>query len=171
MRRAAAILLAVALACKPSPPPDNTAAVRAAIDAANANWSRLSAAGHSDSLADLYHPNAVLLPPNMTPVSGMTAIRTFFLAMNSMSSPPPVLAIRSDSVWSAGAWAVEQGRWSFKWPAGAKLPPGAFPEDSGKYMARWVDENGKWLMVQDIWNSDEAYMPVPPMAPAAPSHK
>jgi len=167
MRRIAAILLVAALACKPSAPPDNTAAARAAIDAANANWARLSAAGHADSLATLYHPNAVLMPPNMKSISGMTSIHTFFLAMNSMSSPPPVLTIRSDSVWSAGKWALEQGRWSFMWPAGAKIPPGAFPSDSGKYLARWVEENGKWLMVQDIWNSDVAIeMPEVPSAPA-----
>ena len=170
MRRAAAILL-VAVACKPAPPPDNTAAARAAIEAANANWTRLSAAGHSDSLAEFYSPNAVVMPPNMATMQGATAIRTFFTSMNVMSSPPPVLSIRADSVWSAGAWAVEQGRWTFKFPAGAKLPPGAFGEDSGKYMARWVRDNGKWLIMQNIWNSDEVYMPVPPVAPEAPKHK
>jgi len=175
MRRAiTAVALLVAIACKPSPPPpppDNTAEVRAAIDAANASWARLSAAGHSDSLADLYDMNAVLLPPNMTPVSGMTAIRTFFTAMNSMSVPPPVLTVRSDSVWSAGKWATELGHWSFMWPKGAKLPPGAFPSDSGKYMARWVGENGKWLMVQDIWNSDVPMMPMPAHEPPPAHHK
>jgi ketosteroid isomerase-like protein len=167
MRRTAAILL-VAFACKPAAPADNTAAARAAIDAANTSWARLSAAGHADSLADLYHANAVLLPPDMKALSGSPAVRMYFTAMNSLSSPPPVLALRADSVWSAGPWALEQGRWSFTFPAGAKVPPGAFPMDSGKYMARWVQENGKWLIVQDIWNSDLAYVPA---LPAPPTHK
>jgi len=34
-------------------------------------------------------------------------------------------------------------------------------------MVRWVNENGRWLMVQDIWNSDVAL----PTAPAAPGAK
>jgi len=26
--------------------------------------------------------------------------------------------------------------------------------DSGKYIVRWVKDSGRWLMAQDIWNSD-----------------
>jgi ketosteroid isomerase-like protein len=66
-------------------------------------WARLTAAGHSDSLAEFYHPNAVVYPPNMTSLHGKVAIREFFTAMNTMSSPPPVLTLRADSVWGAGS--------------------------------------------------------------------
>jgi hypothetical protein len=37
--------------------------------------------------------------------------------------------------------------------------------DSGKYLVRWVQQNGKWLLAQDIWNSDLP-APMPPAAPA-----
>ena len=160
------ILLVVALGCQAAPPPDTSAVAKQAIDAADANWVRLTAAGHADSLADLYHANGVMLPPNMPPVRGKDAIRAFMTTMNAMSSPPPVLTVRAESVWAAGATATELGRWNFAWPAAAKRPPGAPAADSGKYMVRWVNENGRWLMVQDIWNSD-----VPPPMPAAPSPK
>ncbi|HEY6193451.1 MAG TPA: DUF4440 domain-containing protein [Candidatus Eisenbacteria bacterium] len=163
-----AILLAAALGCQAAPPPKDTSAeAKQAIDAADATWARLTAAGHADSLADLYHVNGVMLPPNMAPVRGRDAIRAFFGTMNGMSSPPPVLTIRAESVWAGGALAVELGRWNFAWPKGAKVPPGAPAADSGKYIVRWVQENGRWLMVQDIWNSDVAL----PMAPAAPTPK
>ena len=33
--------------------------------------------------------------------------------------------------------------------------------DEGKYMVLWKQENGKWKMYRDIWNSD-----LPPPAPA-----
>src|SRR5439155_1322145 len=62
------ILFAAALGCQAAPPPDTTAEAKQAIDAADANWARLTAAGHADSLAELYHPNGVLLPPNMAPL-------------------------------------------------------------------------------------------------------
>ncbi|MGH7645106.1 MAG: hypothetical protein ACREMR_05925, partial [Gemmatimonadales bacterium] len=60
---------------------------------------------------------------------------------------------------ASGPLAVEVGRWTFVLPAAAKRPPGVPAADSGKYMTRWVNHNGQWLMVQDIWNSDT---PVPP---------
>src|SRR5437899_855110 len=77
---------------------------------------------------------------------------------------PPRLTRRADSVWGSGSMAVEQGRWRFEWPAAAKRPPGAPAVDSGKYLVRWVNENGRWLMAQDIWNSDLALPMAPPHA-------
>ncbi len=162
------ILLAAAFGCQAAPPPKDTSAeAKQAIDAANASWARLTAAGHADSLAQYYHANAVILPPNMAPVHGRDSIRTFFAVLNTMSSPPPVLTVRAESVWASGAMAVDFGRWHFAWPAAAKRPPGAPAVDSGKYIVRWVQENGRWLMAQDIWNSDVAL----PMTPASPSTK
>ena len=149
-------LLAVAVACRP---PDTTAAAKQAIDAANANWPRLTAAGHADSIADFYHQNAVIMPPNMAAMRGREAIRSFFAVLNTVS---PTLTLQADSVWASGPAAVEQGRWRFSWPAGATRPPGAPAVDSGKYLVRWVNDNGRWLMAQDIWNSDVA---MPPTAP------
>jgi ketosteroid isomerase-like protein len=156
-------LLAAALSCQAAPPPDTSAAAKQAIDAANAIWPRLTAGGHADSIAEFYHQNAVIMPPNMAPIRGRDAIRAFFATMNTMSSPPPVLTLRADSVWGSGPIAVEQGRWHFAWASGAKRPPGAPAADSGKYIVRWVQENGRWLMAQDIWNSDVALpLPQPP---------
>jgi uncharacterized protein (TIGR02246 family) len=161
------MLFAAALGCQPAGAKDTSAEAKQAIEAADANWARLTAAGHADSLADLYHANGVMLPPNMPPVRGNEAIRSFMATMNAMSSPAAVITVRPESVWASGPMAVELGRWTFTWPAGAKRPPGAPAADSGKEMVRWVNENGRWLMVQDIWNSDVAL----PMAPAAPSAK
>ncbi len=162
------LVLAAALACQAAPPPTDTSAeAKQAIDAADAKWARLTAAGHADSLADLYHTSGVMLPPNMPPVHGREAIRVFMTTMNSMSSPPPTLRVWAESVWASGPHALELGRWHFAWAAGAKRPPGAPAADSGKYMVRWVNDGGRWLMVQDIWNSDVAL----PMAPASPNTK
>ncbi len=161
------MLLAAALGCQPAGAKDTSAEAKQAIDAANATWARLTAAGHADSLADLYHANGVMLPPNMAPVRGREAIRSFMKVMNA--PPSPTLSVQADSVWADGPLAVEVGRWHYATPAGAKLPPGVPGVDSGKYMVRWVNENGRWWMVQDIWNSDT---PLPmPKPVAAPSPK
>jgi ketosteroid isomerase-like protein len=167
--RLTACLAATALAlaaCKPAatPPPDTTAAARTAIDAANANWPRLTSTSHADSLADLYTADAVMMPPNMATVHGRDSIRAFFTVMNSTKGI--TLALKAVAVWGSGDAAIEQGRWTFTWAADAKRPPGVPPVDSGKYLVRWVQQNGKWLMAQDIWNSDT---PAPMMPAAAPA--
>jgi ketosteroid isomerase-like protein len=159
---APAALLLAALGCAPPQTADTTTAAKAAIDADNATWARLTSTGHADSIAEYYHPNALVLPPNMAPIHGRAAVRTFFATLNAVS---PTLALHADSVWASGSSAVELGRWTWTWPAG-KRPPGVPPMDSGKYIVRWVQENGRWLMAQDIWNSD---LPLPAMpAPPAP---
>jgi ketosteroid isomerase-like protein len=161
------LLLAAVLSCRPPAPADTSAAAKQAIDAANAKWPRLTSTGHADSIADFYTADAVILPPNMPPMHGRDSIRAFFAVLNTMSSPPPTLTLRAVSVWASGTMAVEQGSWRFEWPAAAKRPPGAPAVDSGKYLVRWVNENGRWLMSQDIWNSD---LPLPqPMAPQHPT--
>jgi ketosteroid isomerase-like protein len=161
MRPAALLLLVPALACQA---PDTSAAAKQAIDAANANWARLTAAGHADSIAEFYHENGVIMPPNMARVQGREGIRAFFAEMNPLK---PTLSLRADSVWGSGNMAVEQGRWHFAWAAGS-APPGAPPVDSGKYLARWVNDGGRWLMVQDVWNSD---LPTPTAPPAPASRR
>jgi len=163
MTKATYLALLAAVACVP-PPPGSTADAKKAIDAANAQWPRLTSTGHADSIAEFYAQNAVVMPPNMAPTRGKEAIRAFFATLNTVK---PTLTLRADSVWASGTAAVEQGRWWWKW-TGAP-PPGVPPVDSGKYIVRWVNEGGKWLMAQDIWNSNVA-LPMP-AAPAAPAPK
>src|SRR5437762_960456 len=87
------VLLTATFACKTA---DSTASAKQAIDAANAQWARLTSTGHSDSIAE----------------------------------------------FSAA--------------------------DSGKYVVHWMQENGKWLMMDDIWNSDTPAMPMAAPAPPPP---
>jgi ketosteroid isomerase-like protein len=153
-------LLAAALGCQA---PDTSAAAKQAIDAANANWARLSAAGHADSIAEFYAADGVLMPPNMATFTGKEAIRAFFAELNAIK---PTLSLRAEQVWGRGNLAIEKGRWVFQWPAGVTRPPGVPPVDSGKYLVRWEQQGGRWLMVEDIWNSDLPMPNAPAPAPA-----
>ena len=163
-----AVLLTAAFACTPAPA-DTSASAKQAIDAANAQWARLTSTGHADSIAELFAADGVIMPPNMASMKGRDAIRAFFAEINSIT-PRPTLTVRAERVVATGPAAVEVGRWHFAFPAGATLPPGMTPVDSGKYIARWEEQNGKWLMVDEIWNSDMPLpaAPVPPPAPARP---
>jgi len=163
MKQILCALVLGALGCMP--PPGSAADAKKAIDANNASWARLTSTGHADSIAEFYAENAVVMPPNMAPTRGKAAIRAFFATLNEAK---PTLSLRADSVWANGAAAVEQGRYWWKW-AGAP-PPGMPGADSGKYIVRWVNEGGKWLMAQDIWNSDVA-LPTPPAPAPSPARR
>ena len=165
IRHLTCLALLGAVAC--GPPPGSATDAKRAIDAANANWPRLTSTGHADSIAEFYTQNAVIMPPNMAPTRGKEAIRAFFATVNAVK---PTLTLRADSVWVSGRSAVEVGRWHWAW--GATRPPGTPAADSGKYLVRWVNEGGKWLMAQDIWNSDVAVpMPSAPAPAARPARR
>src|SRR2546423_4270727 len=115
-------LLAAALGCQAAPPPDTSASAKQAIDAANAQWPRLTSTGHADSIAEFYAADAVIMPPNMATIRGKDAIRAFFATMNTMD-PKPNLAVRAERVLGSGPVAIETGRWHWSFAAGAKLPP------------------------------------------------
>jgi ketosteroid isomerase-like protein len=159
-----AVLVTVAVACKPA---DTSAAAKQAIDAANAQWPRLTSTGHADSIAEFYASDAVIMPPNMATMRGKDAIKAFFATLNTMD-PKPTITLRAEAVHGAGEMAMERGRWTWGYPAGAKLPAGMPSADSGKYIVHWMQQNGKWVMVDDIWNSDSP-MPMAPPPPPAPA--
>lgn len=160
------LLLVPAIACQPR---DTSASAKQAIDAANAQWPRLTSSGHADSIAEFYAADATLMPPNMATIRGKDSIRAFFAFINTMT-PPPTLTLRAGTVVASGGVAVETGRWHWQNAPGAQLPPGMPVADSGKYIVRWAEQNGKWLMVDDIWNSDLP-LPAPPPPPAAPRRR
>ena len=155
-----AALLTAAFACRPA---DTSASAKQAIDSVNAQWPRLTSTGHADSIAEFYAADAVLMPPNMPTVNGKEAIRAFFSVINTIE-PRPTLTLRAETVIGTGASAVERGRWHWAFPAGATLPPGTPAVDSGKYIVRWEQQSGKWVIVDDIWNSD---LPIPQPAAAS----
>ena len=157
-------LLLMSFACQPA---DTSASAKQAIDAANAQWPRLTSTGHADSIAEFYAADAGLMPPNMATTKGKDAIRAFFATMNP--DPHPTITLRAVTVVASGPVAVETGRWNWSMPAGAKLPPGMAAVDSGKYIVRWAEQNGKWVIVDDIWNSDSPLPTAPP--PPAPARR
>ena len=160
------VLLLSAFACQPA---DTSASAKQAIDAANAQWPRLTSTGHADSIAEFYAADATLMPPNMATLHGKEAVRAFFATINTIA-PRPTLTLRAETVLGSGSAAIERGRWNWTFPAGAKLPPGTPAVDSGKYIVRWNQQNGRWLMVDDIWNSDTP-LPLPPAPPPPPARR
>ncbi|HTL05945.1 MAG TPA: nuclear transport factor 2 family protein [Gemmatimonadales bacterium] len=116
--------------------------------------------GHADSLAAFYAPDAHLMPANLPGVVGQAAIqKAFEQAVQSKGT----LKLVSEAITASGDLAVERGTFEETYT----LPGTTTPmTDRGKYLVHWQRIGGKWLIVDDIANSDlPAQAPIPPKKP------
>ncbi len=164
IRYLAVLTLALA-ACKPQPETDEAMqarmsaeadSIKPALEALNRSFATHMVAGHADTLAAFYADNATIMAPNMAPAHGSAAIKAALTGMLQMAKPT-AFSLRTGSVSANGPLAVESGR--YVWTVGTAV-------DSGKYLVHWHRMNGKWMIVDDIWNSDNPEMPMPAPAPA-----
>lgn len=162
---AAAALLAIT-ACRPVETAEQMhARMQAESDSAKTAITALAAefvahynAGHADSLVAMYAEDATSYPPHMAVAQGRAAIRQVIQGFMT-GAPGARLSLHVASVAANGPLAVEHGHWTFTVPAGS-----AMPSDSGNYLSQWQLMNGRWVMVQEMWNSVN---PMPQAAPAA----
>ena len=101
-----------------------------------------------DDLVDLYHPDAVVLRPNVPPVRGTAAIREFFFSLldaglGDMELDP----LRVDVI---GDVAYEAGRCKMLAP----VAMGKRREERGKYLLVLSRIGGEWKFVADCWSAD-----------------
>jgi len=108
--------------------------------------------GHADSLAAFYAPDAHLMPANLSAVVGQEAIKTAF---EQATASKGTLKLVTEAISASGDLAVERGSYEETYtPPGSATPM----TDRGKYLVHWHRIGGKWLIVDDIANSD---LPVP----------
>jgi hypothetical protein len=139
---------------------NETAAARTAIDSTNRELMTHFNMGHPDIVAALYAENGVVMPPNEPVVVGRSAIKDVLAQFAAMKAQ---LTLTSTAVSANGPLAVERGTYSVTFtPPGAKAPV----TDTGKYLVHWHRIDGKWMLVDDIWNSD-----LPPTPPPPPARK
>jgi ketosteroid isomerase-like protein len=158
----AATILALA-GCQPAPPktPD-TAADVATIKATGATWDQSYNAGNADTIVALYADDAVLMPPGAPAAQGPAAMKAFLTADIAQSQAAGLsLAIDPQAVTAgvSGDLGWRSGTYSIKDKAGATV-------DNGKWLEAWERRGGKWLVIRDIWNSDNKATAAAP-APAA----
>lgn len=133
---------------------------KAAIEAQNQAFMRYMTANAPDSLASLYTEDATVMAPNMATVTGRANIREAFAGM--LAAGVPQFHLTTQTVSANGPLAVERGRYHLELAAAAGRPAIA---DSGKYLVEWRLVDGRWLLHNDIWNSDA------PMEQPAPARR
>jgi ketosteroid isomerase-like protein len=136
-----------------------SASVRRSIDSLTREFTTHFNAGHGDLVAAFYTAQAHLMPPNQAAAVGPEAIKTAFAPFFAMKAE---LTLVPDAVVANGPVAVERGSYSVKFsPPGSPAPV----TETGKYLVHWQRIDGKWLIADDIWNSDQPIPAGPTVTP------
>ena len=114
------------------------------IHAANGRFIEAVRTANTAAIPALYTKDAKVLPPNGDAVSGEEAIAAFwrsFFELGIRDARPVTL-----EVIPVGDLAIEVGTYSLHSQDGAQI-------DRGKIMVVWKQEEGRWKMHRDMWNS------------------
>jgi ketosteroid isomerase-like protein len=127
---------------------------KAAIASSNKIYGACFASGDSTTFANCYTSDACISPTGVPRMCGTQAITAFFNGARKMGISN--LTLTTDEVMGGKEAVVETGKYEMF--VGEKISA-----EKGKFIVVWKEENGKWKMHRDIWNSDA---PPPPAAPA-----
>ena len=120
-----------------------------AIRSLDQQWVKLIAAKNAEAIAELYAPDAAVMPPNAPLAQGREAITATW---RSMMQPPGfqlTFAPTRIDISKGGDMAMARGTSRLV----TQAPTGAV-EDRGKYVVVWRKVDGQWKAAADIFNSD-----------------
>ena len=127
----------------------NKEAVRDSIEAANVVFVQAMMKGDSLAGADNYTSDAKIMGPNMPAVTGRDGIVGFAGEFSRMGVKDFKLNVVE--IWGNEDMVIEEGTYNMNDDKGNSV-------DKGKYLAIWKQENGKWKIFRDIFNSDNPVM-------------
>lgn len=134
----------------------------AKINEANHRFVTAYAAGQADSVAALYTPDAHLMAPNAPEAVGTKAIRD--LVASEVAQGKWTLTLATKQLSGMDSTVIERGRYIVDFTPGPKAT-GMFKSafaDTGKYLVVWRGQpDGRWLIADDIFNSDLPLTPRP----------
>jgi len=134
----------------------DAAAVRTAIENANAKWLTAFRTGDAESLAGIYAADASLFPPTNASVEGRDRIVEYFRAQRRAGMGDA--SLKTLEVVCVGDVAYEVGTYGFKFGGGQS----DVPADAGRYFTIWKSQgDGTWRYQVGIWSSnrDDALKP------------
>jgi len=134
----------------------------AKINDANHRLVTAFAAGQADSVAAIYTPDAHVMPPNAPEAVGTKAIRD--MTAGEMAQGSWTLTLATKQLSGMDSTVIERGRYVMDFKPGPKAS-GMFKAafaDTGKYLVVWrAQPDGRWLIADDIYNSDLPLTPRP----------
>jgi ketosteroid isomerase-like protein len=129
--------------------PASAQSLKATIDAQNAKWIQDFSSGNAAALAQLYTPQAHVLPAGAPMATGRVEIQKMYQSM--VQSGLKNFSLQTISLQSYGRVAREIGRFTVDAPAAN----GATTHVEGKYVVIWRHEPAGWTLDTDIWNMDK----------------
>jgi uncharacterized protein (TIGR02246 family) len=134
-------------------PADLSAADLAGIRAADSAFMAAANAGDVDALTAVYASDASLLPPNLPPQKGRTAIRGFWGGF--LNAYTVKFEIVSDTIEGRRDLAYNVGQYRFTAVPKDKANPGV--ADEGKFLEVLKKQSdGSWKYVVDMYSSNLA---------------
>lgn len=121
------------------------AAVKSTIAETNKTFSDAVVKGDSTTITNLYASDAHILPPNMPAATSHEAIQHVSGGFTSMGIKS--FSLESTDVYGGPEMVVEEGKYTVGDGSGKTV-------DEGKYIVLWKQEDGKWKLYRDIWNSN-----------------
>jgi uncharacterized protein (TIGR02246 family) len=120
---------------------------RKGIDATNAKYRQAVQKGEAAAIAELYTPDAIVMPNDAPIVRGRKGIEEMWKEVFAAGAKD--LVLKTITVERNGEVAWEVGEATFK-----SEPPGGKPVDEAtKYLVVWkLGGDGTWLLDRDIWN-------------------
>ncbi len=124
------------------------------VEHENMRFREAVCAGRAEALAELYAPDAVLLPPNRDIIMGREDISLYWQGVIQQGVEDAVLM--TIDVHSCDDTLYEIGRYDLRIQAPGKEAAG----DRGKYVVIWKRMDDGSLKIQtDIWNSNMPRQP------------
>lgn len=120
------------------------ATARAAIEAANQQFTVAFAKGDAAALAGMYTTDAMAFPPNGDVAKGRAAIQKIWAG--AIGGGIKGVTLTTTEVEAHGDSAHEVGNYEMKVDGGKVV-------DRGKYIVIWKREQGQWRLHRDIWNT------------------
>lgn len=94
-----------------------------------------------------YCKDAEVYSPGVPAVKGRDSIRSFFY--QNGNNKEAKIELPPNTIYGSESLVVEEGTYNFPDSRG-----GSF--DKGKFIALWKQEDGKWKLYREIWNTDIA---------------
>ena len=126
--------------------PAHADGVRAAIEAANAQFSAAAAKSDGAGLAALYAADGQVLPAGSDVIRGTDAIQKFW--QGALDSGIAGVGLKTLEVFDHGSTATEVGQYELRDKTGKVL-------DHGKYIVVWRREGGHWKLLRDMFSTNE----------------
>lgn len=121
--------------------------VKSHIEEMNKTYSNRFATNDTTFYNARYCKDAEVYCPGLAAVKGRDSIRNFFY--QNGTNKEVKIELPPGNIYGNGELVAEEGTYNFPDGKGGSV-------DKGKFIALWKQEDGKWKLFREIWNTDLA---------------